>query len=148
MRGSYIQFIALLTLTLLCWGRFDAIAQSRKSNRPKTNKTTNEVKDWQGENEDRKNKKYLHLSPDYKYIYKKKGSKLLIGNPCAVSVTHKYGFVYQLHHRKESLGRELSRITHNFGVQFGLIFTKSPFWKTKVKREFKNCARVSGDYRG
>lgn len=83
------------------------------------------------------------------YITVKDGENKLIGNACALSVTHDMGFEYVLLDKKEKSFRpNWKRFWQNTGVKTKLVFTKGPWWKSTINKKFKQCAIQSGDFRG
>jgi hypothetical protein len=89
----------------------------------------------------------LPLIPkDYKYIIKNNTKGIYYGNPCAIKVTRKMGFEYdvQVKWTQGSIS-EPSRNWKNFKVKMGLILRHSPFWKFRLKKKLRDCGLKTGD---
>ena len=85
----------------------------------------------------------------YKYVIKNDTKGALKGNKCFEEVTHKFGFEYLIV-PKGLPGNEngFRRWSHNFGVKFTLFFRNGPFWQLRLKRKYKKCRYVYGDFIG
>lgn len=84
-----------------------------------------------------------------RYIYVKDGKKILYGNPCAIHVTHQFGFEYGIEHRPNIGFRPWwRRFKTNTTTKTILFFTKGPWWKSSVNSKLRRCVQSSGDRRG
>lgn len=83
------------------------------------------------------------------YIYKRKATGILFGNPCAIKATRRMGFEYVLQPKgvPGSPGR-FNALMNNFFVNIKLTFTRSPFWKLILNERMKECRTNSGDFVG
>jgi len=138
---QFIPKILVAIVFMVAISDYDVSAQSVVKEDLPTGKVDKKVLDHKNPHTEKKKK--------LKYIYVKKGKKLLIGNRCAMEVTRKIGFEYQLHHKNTgSFGEKWNRNWHNTWVKTNLFFSKNPFWRSMVRKNLKKCAKQSGDYRG
>jgi hypothetical protein len=89
----------------------------------------------------------LPLIPrEYKHIIKNNTKGIYYGNPCALQVTRKMGFEYdvQVKWTQGSIS-EPSRNWKNLKVKLGLILRNSPFWKFRLKKKLRDCGLKTGD---
>jgi len=84
-----------------------------------------------------------------KQLYKRPGKNRMYSNDCVHDYTVSKGFEYVIltgdceKALNDKSGFELE--LHNFGTGFGLVFTRGPFWKAKVKKHYKLCKERMGD---
>lgn len=84
-----------------------------------------------------------------KALYKRPGKNRMYSNDCVHDYTAQRGFEYVI--LTGDCERALSNLSgfelelHNFTTGLGLFFTKGPFWKHKVKRQYKLCKERMGD---
>jgi hypothetical protein len=83
---------------------------------------------------------------DYKYIIKNNTKGIYYGNPCALQVTRKMGFEYdvQVKWTQGSIS-QFSRNWKNLKVKTGIILRHSPFWKFRLKKKLRDCGLKTGD---
>lgn len=82
-------------------------------------------------------------------IYVSSPAKILYGNACATSETHKMGFEYVLESRNGQVSKtKTGKFLHNFWVKTKLVVTRSPFWKTILVSRIKKCKEQTGDFVG
>lgn len=130
-------FLLLLFLSYFMCTKVNAQTDDLKKNMP-TQKTAYKA------NVDRNS---LPLIPkDYKYIIKNNTKGIYYGNPCALQVTRKMGFEYdvQVKWTQGSIS-EPSRNWKNFKVKAGLILRYSPFWKMRLNKKLRDCGLKTGD---
>ncbi|MEM6830404.1 MAG: hypothetical protein AAF551_07790 [Bacteroidota bacterium] len=85
----------------------------------------------------------------YDVIYRPSAKNILYGNPCAVEATHKMGFEYLVEPRGISGSKsQKGKFVNNLWVKTKLVLRRSPFWKLILKKRFKKCRRMSGDFVG
>ncbi|MCP4457519.1 MAG: hypothetical protein GY816_05750 [Cytophagales bacterium] len=78
------------------------------------------------------------------HIYTKSTKGTMYGNPCAIDVTTRMGFVYvplSQGHGKTPLGYFIN----NFLVKSKLVFTRTPLWKYTLNKRLQDCRLSSGD---
>jgi hypothetical protein len=85
-----------------------------------------------------------------KIIYKRPSQNPIYSNDCVANFTaSKMGFEYVTLTTdcEKSLGRKsgMEMELHNFFVEMGLFFTKGPFWKHRVKKQYLFCRERMGD---
>ncbi|BDC98381.1 hypothetical protein [Persicobacter psychrovividus] len=92
-------------------------------------------------------KKHRSKQNQYSYIIKKNSKKTLYGNPCFTQATHNMGFEYLIMPKgRKPYKNEWQRFWQNFGVKTKLFFTRGPWWKLKLNKQFKECQIQTGDY--
>ncbi len=85
----------------------------------------------------------------YEVLYRPNAKNILYGNPCAVEATHKMGFEYLVEPRRISGSKsQKGKFLNNLWVKTRLVVTRSPFWKLILKKRFKECRKMSGDFVG
>lgn len=129
-RIIFIAFISLLVVQ-------NSLAQETFEESLPTNKVDKNVNDDAPGNRPVKRK--------IAFIYTKKANKNLVGNPCAILETHKWGFEYVQADIYHSGWR---RFRMNFGPKTKLFFTKGPWWKATMNKRIKRCAQLTGDRPG
>lgn len=86
----------------------------------------------------------------YSVIYKYKLEGTLYGNPCALEETQRMGFIYVVQPKGFlPTNRPWPLVwVNNLWVNTKLIFTRSPFWKSILKKRIDACRDKSGDMVG
>ena len=94
-------------------------------------------------------RKYAPKKEEYRFIIKNDGEGILYGNPCMQTETLKMGFMYIV--QTPGIPGSYSKralFWNNFKTRLNLTFTKSPFWRSTLKRRVKDCREKSGDFVG
>ncbi|MEO9966028.1 MAG: hypothetical protein ABJF11_09580 [Reichenbachiella sp.] len=136
----FVRFL-MIAILLVGIGTTDVWAQNPLAEDLPTRKVDKKVKENKRGN--------FPAAKRIRYIYVKKGKKVLYGNPCAQQVTHSMGFEYGIEHRPEpGFTPWWRRFKTNTTTKTILFFTKGPWWKSTVNKKLSQCVQSSGDRRG
>ena len=100
-------------------------------------------------NKDDNTRENIPKRKHYDMIYKNSPEGTLYGNPCATEATMNMGFIYVVQPKKiEGSVPWHKVILNNVWVSTKLVFRKSPFWKSILKKKMDDCRGKSGDIVG
>lgn len=137
MKSTFFLLLGLLVLGSISLAQ----AQSPVEEDMPTRKVDKKVKENKRSNFPKEKK--------IRFIYVKKGKKVLYGNPCGIEATHKMSFEYGIEHRKEKgFLPWWRRLKNNTATKTFLFFTRGPWWKATINKRLKRCVQSSGDRRG